>query len=282
MRCLFEFYVPSKKAWVSCGKCHDCRERKRFEWVIRLTHEGQYSETRYFLTLTYDPESLPILSNGEISRASALDPSSLGIQTLWPRDHETFMKRLRIAQRRKGQMSSHKIRYYMTAEYGTGGTARPHYHYILFGLDPKISKLIPEIWNLGHIKIGSVSKASINYVAGHQHKKWILPPGAIKPFTRMSKGLGKEYIKHNRHLHDSNEENEPNGLVTVNGYKHPLPEYYRNKIFHKVQRDYLRDKAIQENDKRIAERGDEDITVKMEAYQDRRRRQLKTILKHKL
>lgn len=284
MRCLFDFYVPKTKMWVPCGKCHDCRERKRIEWTIRLTHEGQYSKNNFFLTCTYKDESLPILSQGEITRLGdpGLDLSLPHVQTLYPRDHETFMKRLRIYQRRHGKLSSHKIRFYMTAEYGTSYTARPHFHYILFGLDPSIKTKLAEIWSHGNIKLGSVAKASIHYVAAHQHKKWVKPEGAIAPFTRMSKALGQEYIKQNYNLHKATSKNPiPNGKVQVNGHTHVLPRYYKDRIFNKFERDYLRDEAKRESAD-YRDSSEQSYEEELEAYQDRRRRQLKKTLNSKL
>jgi len=285
MRCLFPFTTNDGNI-VPCGHCHDCRQRKRSEWSVRIGHESQYSKTRYFLTLTYNDNNLPIISpDGEFSRLGDpnLDESCPVTPILYKRDTILFMKRLRKYQ---STFSDMHIRFYMCGEYGSK-TLRPHYHYLLFNAEKKAINRLDKIWNKGHFKIGSVSQASINYVSGYLHKKWIMPENAPKPFTNMSRnpGIGSKYLELNGHIHKLPEMNIE---VKYNGNTHSLPRYYRNKLHDRNEEDHYRDLAEQKGYDRETERIQElekkglnpfDRKRDLESYQERRMKQLTKIKK---
>lgn len=123
-----------------------------------------------FVTLTYSDENVPF--------------DSVGNQTLVKRDAQLWLKRLRKT------FYPRRIRYYLCGEYGSK-TLRPHYHCILFGLDPSEldsewliyggksgsafqrhqSSLLFRTWNLGLVHVGECNRHSIQYVAGYVTKK---------------------------------------------------------------------------------------------------------------
>jgi len=118
-----------------------------------------------FVTLTYNPESLP-------ERALLHKP-----------DIQKFFKNLR----NKG----FKPRFFGCGEYGPTGL-RPHYHMILYGLPTATPgspthQLIKKCWwnyekdiPRGNVDVGDVTNASISYVAGYTLKPETL--GKLKKF----------------------------------------------------------------------------------------------------
>lgn len=157
-----------RKVEVPCGQCIGCRIDKTSIWATRCVHETLMHETSYFVTLTYDEEHLPADLSVSID------------------EHQRFMKRLR---KNTGQKN---IRFYMCGEYGSKGN-RPHYHYLLFGLElndlefwhpgrpnkhngermPLYRSLTLEnAWqHKGFVTLGQVTVQSAQYVAGYVRKK---------------------------------------------------------------------------------------------------------------
>lgn len=145
---------------VPCGRCIGCRLERSRQWAIRCMHEASLHDENCFLTLTYDEAHLP--SDGGLRK----------------RDMVLFNKRLR--KHFKGR----KIRYFQCGEYGDENK-RPHYHSIVFGLDPAdkvlysetngnrlfVSETLNRIWGMGEVWIGAVTFESAAYVARYVMKK---------------------------------------------------------------------------------------------------------------
>ncbi|UPW41085.1 replication initiator protein [Sigmofec virus UA08Rod_5594] len=100
---------------VPCGQCIGCRVDYARQWAARCMLEMQYHDETWFVTLTYDPEHVP---HSQV-------PGCESILTCRTRDVQLWLKRLR----KSGQI----IRYFGASDYGAQ-TLRPHYHFILFGL----------------------------------------------------------------------------------------------------------------------------------------------------
>jgi hypothetical protein len=101
----------------ACGQCIECRVTKTGYWVLRMLLEYAANPIgAVFVTLTYAPENLPL--------------SPQGFQTLEPDAIKAFMKRLR----KNTSLEHLSLRFFGTAEYGEK-SGRPHYHFILFGMD---------------------------------------------------------------------------------------------------------------------------------------------------
>ena len=158
-----------------------------------------------FLTLTYDPQNLPLLLNTADKSASALS-------TLEPKHLSDFLKRLRKA------IEPLRIRYFAVGEYGDA-TERPHYHVALFGYGRcsngytqrslasgrccSFCDQIQSIWSLGTIFSGSLELHSAQYIAGYVTKKLTSKTdpklkGRYPEFARMSLKPGIGYSM----LHD--------------------------------------------------------------------------------
>lgn len=103
---------------VPCGHCIGCRLDYARQWAERSVHEAEKYEHNYFLSLTYDDESLP--------------KNEKGIPTLIHDEISDFMKRLRFAL--KDKFGIEGVRFFGCGEYGTHGERliNPHYHIILF------------------------------------------------------------------------------------------------------------------------------------------------------
>lgn len=130
-----------------CGQCLPCRINRRRIWTLRLMLELNSFASASFVTLTYAPEHLP--ASGSLDRSAV----------------QKYLKRLRK------KVSPRQIRYYACGEYG-GQTGRPHYHLIIYGLDPLADeKAIVDSWPYGIVHIGTCEHDSIQYVAGYCTKK---------------------------------------------------------------------------------------------------------------
>lgn len=100
---------------VPCNECLACKARRRRNWVTRLRVEMDDATRRglpsWMVNLTYANEHLP--DDFSVSR----------------REMQLWLKKVR-------NEFGFPFRYYLCAEYGAadGGTKRPHYHALLFGL----------------------------------------------------------------------------------------------------------------------------------------------------
>jgi hypothetical protein len=142
------------------------------------------------------------------------------------RDLQLFFKALRKTTKRK-------IKYYAVAEYGTT-TQRPHYHVILFNSD---EHEIISSWRHGHVYFGQVELASIGYTLKyltkadpHDHT------GREKPFTLMSKGLGKAYLTPQMIKYHKADMVNRFCIKLKDGKTIAMPRYYKDKIYTKSQR----------------------------------------------
>jgi hypothetical protein len=207
-----------------CGKCYDCKARKVNGWAFRLQKEAEISNSAFFLTLTYNQETVPISPNG--------------LPTLFKRDVQLFMKRLRKA-------NTNKLKYYLCGEYG-GKTQRPHYHILIFNVD---IETVREAWGNGFVHVGKLSEASTVYTLKYTSKEETIPmwdwDDRQKEFPLMSKGLGKNYLtKAVRKWHKADLINRVYCPLKDN-LKVAMPRYYRDKIYTWHEKNIIR--AFYEN-----------------------------------
>nr|UXQ88020.1 MAG: replication initiation protein [Microvirus sp.] len=138
------------KMTVPCGSCKKCRIQHSVDWAIRCTNEMQMHESNSFITLTYNPESLPL--NANLNKKHLKD----------------FKKRLRDI------IAPTKIRTFDCGEYGsndpknethvqtymTSKLGRPHYHLIIFG------------YNFPDKEKHSIKKSNQYYMSDQLNKAW--------------------------------------------------------------------------------------------------------------
>lgn len=200
--------LDGRRQFVPCGKCNFCLEQRRAHWSFRLQMEMKNATDKcYFVTLTYDDSKLPITVSG--------------LATLDKKEIQDFHKRLRHVS---------TFRYYTVGEYGTR-TFRPHYHSLMFSLSEKGVNFLERCWQNGHVYVGTVTPASIHYVAKY-HVNAISDQelnGRAPPFALMSRkpGIGAGYFESHTEWHIYADR-----LYTqIDGFKRSLPRYYRNKMF---------------------------------------------------
>ena len=259
-----------------CNACENCLKRRVSNWSFRLMQQAKTSYSAYFVTLTYDNNTVPITKNG-----------FMGLRM---DDVQRFFKRLRKAhdqydrriREQTGKDFTRKLSYYCVGEYGGRGD-RPHYHVILFNaelhlligskyadyfkrslieLDGKTEYACP-LWGfaesytfgvkmfrvpnartIGHITVGHVSEASVGYTM-----KYISKPSRIpmhrnddrKPeFSISSKGLGKSYLTGQMIAwHKADLENRQY-VNLPDGKKCSMPRYYKKKLLSLQELECLR------------------------------------------
>lgn len=164
---------------VPCGTCNNCRINQSRIWRNRILLEQVMHGCSCFVTLTYDDRHIP-------------DPAHLSKVHL-----QKYIKRLRY------YVKPIKIRYFAVGEYGDA-SFRPHYHIVIFGLDPVLNEpSIKKAWlyaepDIG-IHIGELNKRSASYITGYITKKILKKQkehptdyGKTDEFMLCSNGLGKK------------------------------------------------------------------------------------------
>lgn len=253
---------------VPCGKCIQCKKRRVAQWSFRLMKELEVSTSAYFITLTYDPLHVPITKNGfmtllkntkqdkELKQIEITDDDEQAKKILERTDRsiQGFLKRLRyyesefklLYDTKTNRIKETKpLKYYAAGEYGSA-RKRPHAHIILFNLLDQSS--IRKAWAtavmekgvvIDYIPFGNVDidpdvnsnniDYTLKYICKQNHNKMHRNDDRIPEFALMSKGLGKNFITpsietfYNRRL-------DINYTVHDNGYKIPMPKYYRDKM----------------------------------------------------
>lgn len=189
---------------VPCGKCEACLSTRRLQWFTRLKFEcDQFVNKCVFITLTYDDDHLP--NNGMLCKS----------------DLQKFWKRLR-------KYINFKIRYFNCGEYGEH-TLRPHYHAIIFNLDPiDAVDLVSRSWDLGFTSCSPVSDNRLMYVAKYIVKSlgdFQNRPDYVKPFISCSRGLGLDTFIQNHEIYENL------GSIKINGHYCSVPRYFRDKVY---------------------------------------------------
>lgn len=273
---------------VPCGKCLPCQKKRRSDWAFRLEQEFLGSDSAFFITLTYNDLTIPRTKEG--------------IPTLFKKDVQDYIKRLRwhhqkyVSKELKIPMKQVKevskpIRYYAVGEYGTK-TRRPHYHLLLFNYD--IANLTPLTaqWKhtqsgvkMGHVDIGTVTNASIEYTTKYMFKPFGKKDLRQKPFSLMSKKpiIGNYYLEQHKGWHQYYED------LTVRNLKgniQRLPKAFLRRIFpDKEQRLKLsldsyqtfKDNKIKEFERLLETSYKGDISIYEKSVESDKKRQLQII-----
>lgn len=223
--------------------------------------EDKYSDSSYFITLTYDTDHVPITNNGFLS--------------LEYRDVQNFFKRVRkvhnseyniISGVRESRHDDDKelyrqaIKYYTAGEYGSKG-GRPHYHSLVFNLDLKLmvskndlllldhtdydgtTEIQIKQWEHGHATIGRVSGASVGYTLKYMCKdKWKRKHARDDrnpERSLMSKHLGAQYMTDEMMKWHKADLLNRMYLNLEGNKKAAMPRYYKNKIYTNAERSEI-------------------------------------------
>lgn len=232
--------MSNKYIDVPCGKCIECRLAYSREWANRCMMELQGHDEAWFVTLTYDPDHVPISYFPDPKTGEAVP-----IMTLRKRDLQLFFKRLRK------HFPDGQIRFYGSGEYGSS-TQRPHYHAIIYGLHLDdlcvhkynelgqpvfVSDWLQRVWGLGFVTVGEVTWNSCAYVARYimkKHKgkdadfyeKFNLTP----EFTQMSRkpGIARDFYEaHKNEMYTYDAIN----LSLADGGKKIRPAKYFDRLY---------------------------------------------------
>lgn len=223
-----------------CGKCLACRINRRREWTQRLLHESYFSDTCYFITLTYSDENLPFDKEGLVSVSK--------------KDIQKFIQDLRNEYR------GVKIRYFIGSEYGSEEfTNRPHYHGILYNVPDDIlrpcddfqkgmqlttkkhkyisyvNRHLNDIWKKGFCTIGEMCRERASYCAKYFVDKKDSPEGHEPNFSLMSRRPGIGY-EHAMAIKDKVRYVNSHSILADNGKYVTMPRYYDKKIYSDEER----------------------------------------------
>lgn len=214
---------------VPCGKCIVCQQKRQSEWVFRIKEESKChpANSCWFLTLTYDKDSLPLDRNGD------------GV--LKYSDVQLFIKCLRQQLYRKYGL---RFRFVCVGEYGYNGTERPHYHLILFGLPLSFGTLalcFKQIWSKGRISLSALTSGRISYVAKYSFGSSLLHK-SVPPFLRCSlrPAIGFGYLSDRtvNYVRNNNLRSVFLGTSKQNRPIYiPLPRYYKRVIYEREQNE---------------------------------------------
>lgn len=244
---------------VPCGKCPECISKRISGWSFRIMQEYKRCITAEFVTITYDTDHVPITTAGYMS--------------LKKEDIQKFMKRLRKnvhtewnKEPRDGNLAwfpePPQIKYYLCGEYGSE-TNRPHYHAIIFNVPSW--EFIESAWQLGAIHYGdSVSEASVGYTLKYMDKPKRIPThrndDRQPEFSLMSKGLGENYLTPENIQYHKAALVDRVHLTVADGKKIAMPRYYKDKIYHPLEKMAIKANAakLQEEllQKRVQKHGD--------------------------
>lgn len=217
--CITDKY--GRRQSVPCGKCHECLVDKQQSWCFRLDQELRHSDNSFFVTFTYEDESL-IFADDE--------------PCLYKRHLQLYFKQLRKA------LEPRSIKYYAVGEYGDIGN-RPHYHALIFYRGNydwfKLRILIKSLWPHGICQVLPVLGAQgyvTKYILKFDNREHL-----VKPFSLISHGLGIDYLSQS--MINYHHENLVSYAVKPGGFRISLPRYYKDKIFNEYERLVMKKRA---------------------------------------
>lgn len=231
---------------VPCGRCPECISKRISGWSFRLMQEYKIATTAEWVTLTYDTKHVPISPNL--------------FMTLNKKHCQDFFKRLRKSLCQLDPVP--QVKYYLVGEYGHD-SHRPHYHAVIFNV-PDWS-YIEKAWGMGNVFYGdSVNEAAIGYTLKYMDKPKRIPmhrnDDREKEFSLMSKGLGANYINEETLKYHHADLVNRVYLTVEDGKKITMPRYYKEKIYHPLERMAIKANAakLQEEllQKRVQKFGD--------------------------
>lgn len=221
-----------------CGKCPSCIRNRAAGWSFRLMKEIKMSETAYFVTWTYNTDSIPINEHGEVTLKSSDIQDSIKRLRYYHSKPEIRRESLRGAKIKD-------IKYYICGEYGEDGD-RPHYHAIIINA---FESDIVKAWDKGIVDIDEANLNTVDYVVGYIQKEGLEKENRDSKFSLMSKKIGLSYLTDDViKTHRNNP--ELSYLVSERGNKVKMPRYYKDKIYVNQYKDNLRDYVYKETVKR--------------------------------
>lgn len=230
---------------VGCGKCYDCQNQQRGEFVLRAKNEFDNSACAFFLTLSYSDnnlcyytEDLRRTAQMELERINKLPlniPFKYDNFILVPRHASDFLKRM---QTNLKKLSKHLLfRAVIVGEYGEFDH-RPHLHALFFSpvsfTKKSFTELVERCWRYGFVEVSPVTESRIAYVGKHFIKADVGCELQNKVSPRFMKrsvykgGLGYR-LQYDKCIKD-NFQNDIFFTYNSSGYKIPIPRFIRRRF----------------------------------------------------
>lgn len=245
---------------VPCGKCPECLKKQQNGYVVRCIEEARKTGKMWFITLTYNNDSVPKrefvdCDTGEVVLVNSLNRADI---KKWKREvRRSFIKDY--------GRSFPTFSFLICGEYGPRTFRQhPHYHGVIFGLDKPYIDYLEKYWNeyYGFSVFKSVSVVSnegrdnLTCVARYVSKYCVKPQDLENPLVKdgivekprklTSIGFGlpdnfdemSQYIRLNHDLSSYHISPAQAKIINerckyvYNGQKYSLPLYYRKKIFY--------------------------------------------------
>ncbi len=231
---------------IPCGHCAACKLTASSSWANRMEMELPYHENAWFVTLTYNDESIPYRytwnnGTGEI----VTENYSLNYDDL-----TKFWKRLRRYIDYNIENYKGNLMYYAAGEYGST-THRPHYHAIIYDLPIEKDDLkeykkragtvyynckwLEKVWGLGFVVLSPAEWKAMAYTAryttkkvyGKEGKEFYESLGILPEDNRMSlkPAIGAQYY------YDHAEEIYRKDQICLKNGKICKPPRYFDKLF---------------------------------------------------
>lgn len=205
-------YVP-----ISCGRCIECRKKKKREWLVRLSEEIKEDNKCMFVTLTFSDKEFNKLSRKVINRITQNDEE----------ENQVCIKAVRMWLERIRAKTGKSVKHWLITEKGED-FGRIHLHGIVWA-----DTWILKEWGYGYVSHGTyVNERTINYITKYVTKvneKYRNFIGKIL----TSKGIGKVYIDKNKGIGKADEYRTRKGFI-IN-----QPDYYRRNIYSDEERERL-------------------------------------------
>ena len=216
---------------VECGKCFECKKKKRNQWRLRNFEELAEHKHAIFFTGTLSPERYKYLCEHYGYKEDE--------------ENSIITKELRLFLERIRKACGSSVRHWCVTEKGHQNTRRIHLHGIFYL--PKRMRyrtllgLLYNGWIGGYCYYGKyVNNKTINYITKYMTKEDKDNPD-YQAIVLCTKGIGRNYVKKNQYRHkwQGAEKTADNYYDTKSGRYYPLPRYWRNKVFEQWQRDEM-------------------------------------------
>lgn len=215
----------------ACGWCKECRAKIARDWTIRLNEELKSNKNAQYITFSLSVESIIELEKDlyktkyrGISDYQGETDVNLLASFAVRRWTERFRKKTKKAPR-----------HFLITELGHTNSERIHLHGIVW----EDKRIIEETWKYGNVYIGEwVDGRTITYITKYITKVDKIHKG-YKQAIFLSKGIGREYVTRNKHIHQFNGENTNTKYKLKDGREIELPRYYKEKLWNEEEREEL-------------------------------------------
>lgn len=243
MRCLYRGIHP-------CGKCPACLANRQRAFCFRLDQEKESASFYYWLTLTYNEESVPKMKVLQHNRDYEQEPTfpkkmlssdSQEVEFMcFSKEHcRSFFEKIRKKYSKLGV----KFKHFLVSEYGPNGTERPHYHCLLMVYTPfdfvknvnfrseLLDFILNDCWPYGFITEKTFHGRVLKYLTKYCCKPELIGQfHPMKPFTLISPGIGLNYLDQLSEHKKKQMVRDLDFTVRYGASKIQLPRYYTDKL----------------------------------------------------